>query len=89
MDQVTAIFIAYFAFAAAMGVISNFQRAVVMWIASAAVVMASFLLELFAGPLMIFALFYAVPFGFGRFAYLLIGPPYCFKKVAVRSDRVV
>ena len=65
----TATFIAYFGFAAAMGVLSNFQKPIGMLIASAAVVMTSFLLDLFAGPLMTFALFYAVPYSATRFSY--------------------
>ena len=68
----TATFIVYFGFAAAMGVISNFQKPIGMLIASAVVVLTSFLLNLFAGPLMIFALFYAVPYFIARFSYLLI-----------------
>lgn len=72
MDQVTATFIAYFGFAAAMGVISNFQKSIGILIASAIVVLTSFLLNLFAGPLMIFALFYAVPYSAAKFSYQLI-----------------
>ena len=72
MDQLTLTFITYFGFAAAMGVLSNFMKPTWTWLASSAVVVSSFLLALFAGPLMIFALFYAVPCAIGRFSYRLI-----------------
>src|SRR5438094_609787 len=72
MDQVTATFIAYFGFAAAMGLISNFQKSIAILIASAIVVLTAFLLNVFAGPLLIFALFYAVPYSAGRFSCQLI-----------------
>jgi hypothetical protein len=72
MDHTTATFIAYFVLAAAVGVVSNFQKPIGMSIASGSLLLISFLLEVFAGPFVIFALLYAAPYSAGRFSYQLI-----------------
>jgi hypothetical protein len=72
MDLIAATFIVYFGFAAATGVISNFQKPIWISAASATFVGASFLLELFAGPMAIFALFYVAPYLVGRFSWQFI-----------------